>query len=221
VIVLPCKQGGSEWLKARLGIPTASSFDKILTSSTMKASTQAPGYMQELLAEWLIGVPSNNEASGFMDRGTRLEPQARSWYSFDRDVDVKEVGVVLRDDRMVGSSPDGLVGEEGTLEIKTHSAKVHVGHLLNGMEPGGYFAQIQGALWLTGRKWTDLLAYHPDLPPVVVRVARSEAYIAALNVAVSTFVEHMQRARTRLIEMGCQPATRLMIPPSMVNEDPW
>jgi hypothetical protein len=219
VILLDVQQGGAEWLKARLGIPTASNFEKVLTPATRKPSTQANGYMRQLLAEWLIGVPHESETSGFMERGTELEPAAAAWYAHDRDVDVQEVGLVLRDDRMVASSPDRLVGEDGTLEIKCPSAATHVGHLLDGM--GGHVGQIQGALWLTGRQWCDLISYHPDLPAVVVRVGRDEEYIAALDAAVSTFVRHMLATRERLLAMGCEPAGRLLIPAGMAKDEPF
>jgi predicted phage-related endonuclease len=223
VILLDVEQGSSDWLKARLGIPTASAFDKILTPATRKASTQAHGYMRTLLAEWLTGENSDAGSSGFMDRGTQLEPLARSWYAYERGVTVQKVGLVLRDDRMTGASPDGLVDEDGTLEIKCPAASTHVGYLLDGL-PSSYFAQIQGALWLTGRKWCDLLSFHPDpdrIPPVVKRFERDEEYIAALDAAVSTFVEHLLRQRTVLIELGCVPEKRALLKPNMRDEDPF
>jgi len=223
VILLDAKefpQGGSAWLKARLGIPTGSNFEKILTPATRKPSTQAHGYMRTLLAEWLIGEPSDSGSSGFMDRGTMLEPLARKWYAYDRGVGVQEIGLVLRDDRMAGASPDGLVEQDGTLEIKCPAAATHVGYLLDGL-PQSYFAQMQGALWLTGREWCDLLSFHPEpdrIPPVVKRFPRDEQYIAALDAAVSTFVEVMLRQREVLIELGCVPATRMLIPANMAKD---
>lgn len=216
------KQGGSAWHKARLGIPTASAFDKILTPGTRKPSTQAPGYMRTLLAEWLTGEPSDAGVSGFMDRGTQLEPLARRWYSFERDVEVEEVGIVLRDDRMVGASPDGLVGEDGTLEIKCPAAATHVGYLLDPHGLSGYFSQVQGALWLTERAWTDVLSFHPNahsVPPVVVRVERDEEFIAALDAEVSAFVERLLAMRERLLEIGCTPAASAGLPAHMIIED--
>lgn len=220
MILLDVKQGSPEWIAARIGIPTASHFGRILTPATRKVSAQAKEYMMSLLAEWLIGEPADVAVTGFMDRGTELEPLARAWYANERDVEVKPVGCVLRDDRLVGASPDGLVGEDGSLEIKCPSAKVHVSYLLEGL-PTTYFAQIQGALWLTGRQWTDLLAYHPELPPVVARILRDEDYIAALDAAVSAFVETMLRTRDALLALGCQPSGRLTIPASMATDDPF
>ncbi len=225
MILLDCKQGGAKWIQARLGIPTASSFDRILTPSTRKPSNQAPAYMRTLLSEWLIGEPSDAGATQFMERGIEVEPLARRWYAFDRDVDVREVGLVLRDDRMAGASPDGLVGEDGTLEIKAPSASTHVGYLLDdGAGLRCYFAQVQGALWLTGRKWADILSFHPSVhavPPVVVRIPRDDSYIELLDAAVSAFVRELLAAREQLERLGCRPAEKLMIPASMVKDDPF
>lgn len=218
-----CPQGGSAWLRARLGIPTASKFDKILTPQTCKPSTQADGYMRTLLAEWITGESSDAGASQFMDRGTQMEPEARNWYAFDRDVELVQVGILLREDGMVGASPDALVGDDGTLEIKCPAAATHIGYLLDGGAGLlGYSAQVQGALWLSGRKWTDIVSYSPCMPAVVVRVARNEKYIAALDAAVSTFVEHLKRARQDLLERGCTPASvmRLTVRQAAM-EDPF
>jgi len=218
---MDCAQGSAAWHKARLGIPTGSQFSKILTPATRKPSTQAHGYMMTLLAEWLTGEPSGADASAFMDRGTQLEPLARKWYSFERDVDVREVGIVLRDDEMVGASPDGLVGDDGTIEIKNPSASTHVGYLLDPSGLNGYFAQVQGALWLTGRAWTDVISYNPAMPPVVVRVPRDEKFIEALDREVSAFVVRLKAARARLEKLGCTAAGKLLIPAHMVTEDPF
>jgi hypothetical protein len=177
--ILDVEQGTMEWALARLGIPTASQFDRILTPKTRKASTSRDAYRAELLAEWLMGQPLDWGTSAWMERGTELEDEARRWYEMDRGVDVQTVGVVVRDDGLVGGSPDGLVGEDGGLEIKCPAAVQHVKYML-GVDELAHVGQVQGYLYLTGRKWWDVLSYNPDLPPVVKRVERDEDYLAAL-----------------------------------------
>lgn len=204
MILLDCEQRSAEWVKARLGIPTASSFEKILTPKTRKPSTQQTGYMYSLLAEWLTGEPADAAVSGFMERGTALEPEAVKWYEWERGVDVQRVGLVLRDDRMVGCSPDGLVGDDGGLEVKCPAASTHVKYLLQGLE--GYDAQCQGALWLTGRSWWDLVAYHPTMPSRIVRYSRDEEYIEALDAEMENFLTTLRLSRAALLERGCVPA---------------
>lgn len=209
MIHLPVKQGSQEWLKARLGIPTASGFSKLLTK-TGKASTQAGKYMHELLAEFFIGEPMDSVASGFMSRGTQLEASARKRYEYEREVDVVLCGLCLRDDRMAGASPDALVGDDGLLEIKVPAAATHIDYLLGGLE-GEYWAQCQGQLYVTGRAWVDLVAYNPALPQVVVRIQRDDDWIAALVDVLDPFVERMLAARERLQHLGCSPAEHLLL----------
>jgi len=217
--ILRCAQGSSEWHKARLGIPTASNFDRILTAKTLERSTQSRTYRYELLSEWLTGVPHGaDSANAFMQRGALLEPQAASWYEYEYGVDTEEVGCVLRDDGMVACSPDRLVGADGGLEIKCPSASTHVRYLVEGLS--GYTAQVQGALWLSGRSWWDLCAWHPDLPAVVVRIGRDEKYIAALDAAVSEFVVELEEAQAALLARGCAPAG-LRLTPAIADPEPF
>jgi len=84
-ILTDLEQGSDEWLAARLGIPTASNFSKLITS-TGKKSTQLDGYARTLAAETLMGKPEEGFKSGWMDRGTELEPMARAWYEFQTDI---------------------------------------------------------------------------------------------------------------------------------------
>lgn len=207
--VLNCQQGTKEWHWARLGIPTASQFGRILTPKTRKLSASADTYMHELVAEWLIGIPHGVDARsmGFVERGRDMEESAVSFYELLRGVTTTKVGMVMRDDGSVACSPDRLVGDDGGLEVKVPSAAVHVGYMLDGL--GDYFSQVQGSLMITGRRWWDLLSYHPDLPPVFVRYERDEEYIGALEPALDGFVARLQSARDRVRGMGASPAPGL------------
>lgn len=210
--ILDVAQGSPEWHRARLGIPTASCFDKILTPKTLKPSASAETYMRTLLAEHFIGIPPGMEPTGFMTRGVELEEYAARYYAFTNDADVRTVGFVTRDDGMVGCSPDRLVGVDGGLEIKCPSAAVHIGNLL--AKDGGvqidYRLQIQGCLWLCQREWWDALSYHPDLPDATHRVNRDEDVINALRVAIDAFVDEMLARRDTLMRLGCTPARATM-----------
>jgi len=205
MIRLDVPQGGAEWIAARLGLPTASQFHRILTPKTLKPSEQAVGYLHELLAEWLLGEPVSPEVSQFMERGQELEEQAVAWYEMQHDVTVDRVGFCLLDDRRAGCSPDGLIGTDGGLEIKCPSAAVHVGHLLD-VDAGRYTLQIQGGLWITEREWWDFVSYHPTLPVASLRVHRDERIIAALASAVGAFSARLAEARVALEARGIAPA---------------
>ena len=197
MIRLDCAQGSPEWHAARLGIPTASNFGRIITPGG-KPSSAADGYMHELLAERMLGLPLNAESVDFMERGKALEMHAADYYELQRGVDTEAVGFVLTDDRRAGCSPDRFVGGEGGLEIKCPSPAVHVGYLLDGGISDKYRPQVQGALWITGRWWWDTLSYHPDLPSALVRVERDAEFITALESAVVAFCDRLDAACERL-----------------------
>jgi hypothetical protein len=216
MIVVDCQQGDDAWRKARLGIPTASSFDRIITEKTRKLSAASHKYLCELCAEWLLGEPLDAASSGFIQRGSEMEQEAASWYEFDRNVELAKVGFCLRDDSQAGCSPDRFAGSEGLVEIKVPSAHVHVGYLLDGFD-AAYRCQTQGQLFVTGRSWVDLVAYNPALPPLIVRIERDEEFIADLATAVEAFTERLNAAKERLLAMGCVPKTSL--PPHQPDAD--
>jgi hypothetical protein len=201
VIRLDVEQGSAEWFAARLGIPTASCFDKIITPKTMKMSASAAPYAHQLLAEQALGIALDNASFGFMERGAVMEKRAVDFYELKRDVDTEKVGFILRDDRRVGCSPDLFVGDNGLVEIKVPSAAVHIGYLLDS-EGIGYRAQVQGQLWLTEREWCDTLSWHPDLPEALVRQVRDEKFIAALAAAVDQFLSFIDESKLKLMELG-------------------
>jgi hypothetical protein len=196
MIVLDHKQGTPEWIQSRIGIPTASRFDELITPKTHKPSASATRYRNEILAEWILGHPIEWGSSQWMERGTSLEKEARAWYEFERDVEVRETGLILRDDRKVGGSPDGLVGDVGGVEIKCPAAHTHIGYLLG--DGPDHTGQVQGLLYLTDRQWWDVVSYCPGFPASVVRVERDEDYIAALDEVLASFIEDLDAAKEKL-----------------------
>lgn len=129
MIILNVQQGTDEWKRARIGVPTASCFDEILTPSGAR-SGQQDKYLARLAAEWFFDEPFADEArTQFMERGTDMEPEAGRWYAFERDCDPVQVGLCLTDDGRVGASPDLLVGSDGAAEIKCPGAKTHMLYL--------------------------------------------------------------------------------------------
>lgn len=199
--IIDCEQGSPEWIHCRLGIPTASHFAELVTPKTLKPSASSRRYLRELLAEYMLGEPVDQGASQWMERGTALEVEARRWYEFDRGVEVRTVGFVQTNDGLCGCSPDGMVNDDGLLEIKNPSAVVHVGYML---EPEAlvdeYRAQVQGQLWVCEREWCDLLSYTPatrGLEPVVVRVEYDPAWGDALTLAVYDIMERRDEALRR------------------------
>ena len=173
------KQGSDEWLQSRLGKPTASNFGKLITP-TGKPSASAEGYINELIAQRITGELPEFYTNAAMERGNELEPAAKALYEFTYGVEVVEVGLCLHDEFECGASPDGLVGDEGGLEIKCPLPHTHVAYLRDGNMPSKYTPQTQGCLWITQREWWDFMSYHPSMEDLIVRVYRDEAYIKKL-----------------------------------------
>lgn len=201
MIIHNVEQGTTAWLALRAGIPTASSFDRIITPKG-KASAQAEKYMHKLLAERMMGHPVTEFAGPWADRGKELESDAAAYYESTREMTVERVGFVTNDTRTIGASPDRLVGEDGLLELKVPAEHTHVAYLLTRAVDADYYPQVQGQLWVTGRSWLDIMSYHPEMPPALIRVERDEKFIASLAAAVEAFSGELERVVLELDAKG-------------------
>ena len=207
MIIVDCEQGTREWIEARLGIPTASEFSKIVTPGGKLSKTREV-YWGDKLAEWALGEPRDDVPLSlyWVERGELLEPDARRHYAFRRDVEPVKVGFVHRDEtRMVGCSPDGLVGDDGLLELKCPMPGRHISWLARNEIPREHASQLQGQLWVTGRPWVDFMSYHPSLPPFIVRVEPDQRYQDALDEHLPTFVDELLDGRAYLRSLGIEP----------------
>lgn len=199
MIVCEHEQGTLEWHLDRLGVPSASMFSKII-SSTGKASTQAKDYMRQLLADWVANEPVDPmRPTQAMIDGTELEADARVRYEIATGNDVEECGFCfLNEDKLIGMSPDGLVGDDGLLEIKCPKGKTLVGYILDDKLPTAYVQQVQGQLWISGRQWCDFFSYHPKVGHFLHRVERDDEYIDVMDQLTSKFINTMLENRERL-----------------------
>jgi hypothetical protein len=189
--IIDVQQNTPEWLQARLGVPTASQFHRIITAAKGDLSKQARKYAHELVAETLLRRPLEGPVVNTfaMLRGKELEPLAVQQYEFSTDTETRAVGFVTNDAGTIGCSPDRLIiGARGGLEIKSQLDGNHIGTLIDG--PGeDYRQQVQGTLALCEAEWWDLYAYHPELPSVTIRTYRDEPYIAKMGAALAEFLE--------------------------------
>jgi len=188
--IIRVPQRSSEWYEARRGIPTASNFNKIVTSNG-SPSKQAEGYLYQLVAERLAGVREEAYVSPAMLEGIAREAESRRVYAMLREVEVEEVGFCIDDSGRYGCSPDGLIGEDGVLELKNPQGKAAVEYLVSGTLPTAYIQQVQGQLLVTGREWCDFVSYYPGLPTLIVRVERDEGFISKLRDALEAFCDRL------------------------------
>jgi len=191
--IIECAQGTPEWHKARLGIPTASNFSKIVTGDG-SPSKQAQGYLYEVVAERITGRAAEIPTTAAMEEGIRREEESRLVYAMTREAEVEQVGFCLEDAGRWGCSPDGFVGNFGLLELKNPTDKRGVEYLLRDKLPAEYVQQVQGGLFVTGRDWCDFVSYVPGLPLFLVRAERDEEFIKKLEAALIGFSEKLEKA---------------------------
>lgn len=202
MIWYPVEQGSHQWVLARLGVPTASAFDHIITPKTQRLSSQADKYARTLIAEQILRAPMDDFlTTGFMLRGNSMEAEALGWYELTRDVDTQPGGFAMRDDRIAGASADFLVGTDGLGEVKCPSPEQHIAYLLD-VDGIGYKYQVQGQLWVYEREWNDTISYHPGMPKAEVRQYRDEKFIATLATLVRQFHEHVHDLKAKLQAHG-------------------
>jgi putative phage-type endonuclease len=202
-------QGSPEWLQARCGFVTASRFSDVLTDARSKSATlskTAESYLLELLGERLSGQPVQQGESFAMRWGTENEPRARDRYEWHTGSVVTQVGFLPHaTEEWVGCSPDGLVGDDGVIEIKCPlTYREHVRVLESRSCPAEHMPQVMGELWVTGRQWCDFVSYHPLMRDrhmiAVVRVERDEEYVRDLADRVCRFRDLVQE-RLAKVEM--------------------
>ena len=176
-----------EWHQRRLGKPTASKFGDIKAGRGAKWSQTTLSYMRELIVERLTGqwVEAYGNA---IEWGVEHEDEARELYEARRGVQVNRISFAERDG--LGGSPDGLVGDDGCIEIKgPYSSANHIDYMLNGC--GDHMPQIQGNIYFGDRQWCDFISYDPRFPEelqlYVIRVERDDKYIADLIARVQEF----------------------------------
>lgn len=196
LITLDCEQGSEEWLQARLGIPTATGFENIVTATGKKSSAQIK-YMAELIEESIIGLQDESFKSRFMERGNQLEPLARSAYEFITGNAVTQVcGVYLDENKEVMVSPDGLIPElKKGLEIKCPKMSTHIRYLLEGGVPSEYIIQVQANLWVTGYDTWDFVSYCPEYqkqPLYIFTAHRDQALMTAFNKLIPQFLNTLR-----------------------------
>ena len=184
MIIHDVSQNSPEWLALRAAIPTASEASKLITS-TGEPSKSMQDYAEALAGNMYAGKDlSAWEGNSYTERGHEIEDHARAAYELQNSVDVVKVGFVTDDLKQWGCSPDGLIGDDGLLELKC-LPKRHIKTLLyfkkHGKPPTEYIPQCQMQLFVTGRTWNDLFFYHDDLPSLRIRITPDSKLFTALE----------------------------------------
>ena len=191
------EQRSDEWFAQRLGRVTASKVKDVMAKGRSGApSATRQNYMMQLLCERLTGKREEGFTSAAMQRGTDLEPIARSAYEFNAGVMTVETGLIIhpRIDGF-GASPDGLAGADGLLEIKCPNTSAHIAVIQSGKRDAQYEWQMLAQMACSGREWVDFVSFDDPLPEelqyVCFRYHRDEARIREMESEVKAFLEEL------------------------------
>jgi putative phage-type endonuclease len=190
------EQRTEEWLLARCGKVTASRVADVLAKVKTGESASRKNYKMELVVQRLTKQPGESFTNAAMEWGTATEPQARMAYEAHTGSFVEEKGFIDHPTiEGFGCSPDGLVGDDGLIEIKCMNTANHVETVIEGKPPSRYIPQMQCQMAVTGRQWCDFVAFDPRLPEdlqlLVVRVDRNQEYIDQMEVEVKQFLSEV------------------------------
>jgi predicted phage-related endonuclease len=201
-------QGSDEWRAARCGWATGSRMGDMTARTKTGWGASRANYMAELLVERLTGVPTNGYASDAMKWGTDTEPEGRMEYQLLTGFDVRQIGFIPHPTiAMAGCSPDGLIGDDGGVEIKCPNSATHIETLLGRPPrvPEKYEKQIQFNMACTNRQWWDYVSYDPRLPEPMrlfrKRVMRDQHQITYLEKCTVEFLSELAAKLAELEEI--------------------
>lgn len=189
----------------RAGKVTASRVADVLSKIKSGESAGRKNYKMDIVAERLTNQPSESFTKSAMQWGTEQEPFARIAYETKMNLFVEQIPFMDHPQiEWFGCSPDGLVAEDGLIEIKCPNTTTHLEYIDGGKPPAKYIPQMQTQMACTGRKWCDFVSFDPRLPEnlqlFVVRLDRDDGYIKDMEVEVQKFLQEVNELFTKLKE---------------------
>ncbi len=196
-------QRTDEWFAIRLGKVTASRMADVLSKGKSGESASRRNYRIELVAQRLTNQPNEPFTNAAMEWGTATEPLARVAYELKHNRDVIDIAFVEHPTiEWFGCSPDGLVGENGLIEIKCPNTTTHLDWMEDGKAPSKHIPQMMAQMACTGLQWCDFVSYDPRLPEdlqlFIVRVNRDQEYIDNMEVEVKKFLKEVEETINKL-----------------------
>lgn len=198
--IIDVRQCSEEWERWR-NRPTASEFGSFITPAKGQYSAQAAAYAAKIVAKRL-GVYTEPPPTWAMERGTELEPSAKLAYTKQAGREVTDVGFILPDGTdAYGGSPDGLVGDDGLVEVKCPLAEKLIAWIADGEMPIEFRPQVQGLLLISGRSWCDFYAFHEELTPFLLRIEPDLDYQAKIAECLLQLLGEIERIESRVKRM--------------------
>jgi len=172
MIIFNCEQRSEAWYQARCGRITGTRFKNLVSKETTDSYKDL---VTNIVCEIITGKSEETYVSAAMEYGIEMEPEARSEYEALLNISVKQVGFIIPDEEhkyheWTGISPDGILPDEGILEIKCPLAKTHFEYIERGSLPSEYRYQVQGQLFVTGLRYCHFMSYVPDMKPFIIQV---------------------------------------------------
>jgi|SRR5690625_229406 len=193
------EQRSDEWLEARRGILTASQIGQLITPSRLQPASndKSRALVNQLVAERITGLIEETYISADMQRGIWDEPYAKAAYEQYTNVTVKEVGFITKtiDGNTIGYSPDGLVGDDGLIEIKSRRPLHQLATWRAGEVPAYHMAQIQTGLYVTERAWCDYISFAGGMALFVKRVHPDKGW----HTAIEKTLHHFEQQATEIL----------------------
>jgi len=199
--VFDCPQQSPEWYAAKMGVPSASNFADVLAGGAGKTRSV---YMRKLAGELVSGEPREEYSNNAMNRGNAMEPELRAMWQVISGKEPTQVGFIKRKIRggFAGCSPDALVEKEGILEIKSAAPHILIELLEADRVPPEHLPQCQGALFVTGRKYCELVVGYRGMPPLHKIIKRDETFIARLALGLEVFNDELNAMVKRIRNYG-------------------
>ena len=215
-------QGTAAWLQERAGFVTASRLVDVMAKVKTGEAAGRANYRAELVAQRLTGQVQESFTNAAMNHGTEFEPFARASYEIKYGVIVEECGFIKHPEiEWTGASPDGLIGDDGLIEIKCPNTATHIDYLLKGVVPAKYQPQMLWQMACTGRKWCDFASFDPRMPKelqlFVVRFGRDDARIAEAITEVTAFLAEVQQTVSALDRLIHQEAIKAAKEPNLAG----
>lgn len=200
------EQGSADWFEIRRGKVTASRVADVIGKTKTGYGAGRANYAAQLIAERLTGTLAESYSNAAMAWGTEQEPEARLAYEFRTDAEVEQVAFVSHPTiEMSGASPDGLVADDGMLEIKCPNTATHIETLRGQSIPGKYQTQMLWQMACTGRQWCDFVSFDPRMPEemrfFVRRLHRDNDRIAELEAEVTAFLTEIDATVAELTRL--------------------
>ena len=203
------EQGSQEWLAERAGKWTGSKFVDVMaiserTGKPLKARSDA---VWQVVVERMTGQAIEGPGGFALAWGHEVEQFARDAYELETGNVVQQVGFIEHQAfPFAGASPDGLIDNDGGLELKCpRDSRIHLDRFLSGV-PAEYIPQIQGCMWVTGRQWWHFASYDPRMPEshrlLIIKVPRDDAVIAKIQAAVLAAETEAQELHKQLLRIA-------------------